>query len=163
MADLIYLMGFLNHTPPLGEHETNLSDEHITLLSEVSVPDKNLNTWVANLSSIMFWHPKFTVKQEHELWLGSMLDIPAVSVTTNPVNAMQALHKDLLASLNHVSGKVAKPEYAGINFLPHISHAKYTGTLYEFTTLSLIHHQDGFGENVVNLANFNLAPLQQIF
>jgi 2'-5' RNA ligase len=153
MADLLYLMGFLGDTPPVGEYCYDPDNLHLTLMPEHAVPDKHLVEYVTGIGNVVRWFQPFSIEPDYTDFYGAEGQIP-VTVMKQDRNVFE-LHQSLL-HLGLAYGMKVEASIIGEKFSPHISY--YTESKpAEVKSLSLIHHRSGFGVDVVNLANYSLG------
>lgn len=161
MADLLYLMSFL--TPPaVGAVEAYAPEEepHVTLLGAFSLPDERLPSLRRRVAALTPWFDPLTLKDRGAAFLGSPeAPIPATLVKGRGSQGdLTALHLTLLEALTAEGGRLMMPEFAGANYNPHISHwqpaTPFSVTL---SSLTLVHHREGFGRGVRVVAHYPLG------
>lgn len=155
MADLLYLMGFINEaTPNVGSTEYNPDNFHVTIMPEHAIPDRNMDQYLKELDNITKWFKPvlFTIGETKTFRNSFGFDVPVV--TLNTINGNN-LHNSVLAAVESLDGRPTGANFTGKEYSPHVSFWDDPKP-FEINSLSLIHHKDGFGKNVVNLRNFKL-------
>lgn len=159
MTDLLYLMGFLNETPPLGpmapiEFEEDL---HLTLLPAFAVPNQHLNRLQRGFFTVAQWFEPLTLKPTAMVDFGVTAPLPAMLVDPDlhAPNSIKNCHETFLAQALENNAYFHDP-YVGEEYKPHISHWRNPPEMSLLHSISLVWHSEGFGRGVLNLNNYLL-------
>lgn len=158
MADLMYLISFLEDVDEGTFELGNLEDaKHITIVPEFSLPNKELDAVRVKFDRAASWFGLFNIEAVRESVFGED-DNPVSVVEVSGIdcngNSIFDLHRTFTEIIYNAGGVCSSPQYCFDNFSPHISYMNMFSNNLNIHNVSLIHHRDGFGKNVINLRNY---------
>jgi len=158
MADILYLVSFLDGPAPSGEVANPCFEEclHLTLLPSFSIPDASLPEFRRLLNTLTPWFRPPVLFPTEEALFGPKQDIPVkkvASLAEGEDNCIHLYHRSVLEALHHLGGSVKEPHFTGGKFSPHVSYLD-SWKPFSLDSVTLVHHREGFGRGIVNLANY---------
>lgn len=144
-------MGFLSDEPPaLGKMEYDPSMLHVTLLNYAIVDECKLDCLVeAFRKTAATFEPTIIEIDSQVNHYGADADIPVRCIIGEAVEKLRYMNHELTSLIHEVNGTV----FSSFDFSPHVSHLSDDISHSNVNHLSLVHHANGFGEDVRNLAN----------